>query len=951
MASPFSIFRKHEKLLMVVLVIMAMFAFTLSDLFTNPNVNMPLFGLLIGAAVMAAVGFVQKKPFQYTIAGALVGLIAGFVGPMFVQEPPAVRTTIGDLTNEEVTKLIQKRNVANQYLQTVWSKCEEKRQLADWREQNPDAAEDEFRSRPSPLPPRYRFSFGRPANEDVVLGYLLGHEAEELGVAVSDEAVVTLIQGLIKDAGEPLTVEELDDARRRLQYDGRSVSGELLFEILRDEIKSRLALQLLMPIDRPTPERYWQMYRRFKVEQELELVSVTTDDFVDQVGEPTEEQLDTMFEEFKDNVPNEVEPGSPGFLQPTRVELGYVEIDLEKVEQNVPPVTPEDIETFYEANKDARYKNELLNDLPSGGSAGDSDDFNPLDPLFPGDGGPSLGTPSDSNPSGKDAPSETTPPVSKPSRDTPPEGKPSDDAPADEDAKPSGAAAESPDDPEPNPPAAETPDASGSAPPDSPAPGASDEKPNGPAAENPGTDQAAAGASDVLAADACLLQDDPADTQTEAVNTQPPNSDEAASDANAASDKPAPANAEQPAADDSQAGAAEGDSNAADDTTGDAAETPASDPYRPLTDELRLDIEEELLLKRTQAEMQKLARLADEKMRELSAEYYTGGDGAEQRGLTPAEIQSEMEAFAEEQGLRYVTTPALSAEDLRSEDYRQLGEATDPELEGMDNVTVINEVFSEGMRPYTQRRARDEISGNEFVYWVTRLIPAHVPSWDEPGVREQVEEAWRNQEARDLAKARAEAIVEQLKSASDADMRDWAAGKTATGGESGPDLETRWTYTQPFSWLRQSAAPQMGFGAGQPELSRIVGVDSPEKRNSDNAFMRDVFEELEEGEFGMVESLDRDTYYVVQVHNRRAVLDSPQGMAERVPLTDETVNRLREAFLREMRMLGSPFFQFTSPYPQLAREEQLALNYEWSRELEDRYGVEWTGVGFGAEAQ
>ena len=86
MASPFSFFRKYSAGMMVVLVILSMMLFTLTDLFMDPNANLWLLGILIGGAVFGIAGFGQGRWLQWGIGGALLGAALGYILPAFVQE-------------------------------------------------------------------------------------------------------------------------------------------------------------------------------------------------------------------------------------------------------------------------------------------------------------------------------------------------------------------------------------------------------------------------------------------------------------------------------------------------------------------------------------------------------------------------------------------------------------------------------------------------------------------------------------------------------------------------------------------------------------------------------------------------------------------------------------------------------------------------------------------------
>ena len=59
MASPFKFFRKYSSGMMIILVILSMLLFTLTDLFSDPGKNLWLLGLLLGGTVFGVAGVGQ----------------------------------------------------------------------------------------------------------------------------------------------------------------------------------------------------------------------------------------------------------------------------------------------------------------------------------------------------------------------------------------------------------------------------------------------------------------------------------------------------------------------------------------------------------------------------------------------------------------------------------------------------------------------------------------------------------------------------------------------------------------------------------------------------------------------------------------------------------------------------------------------------------------------------
>ena len=124
---------------------------------------------------------------------------------------------------------------------------------------------------------------------------------------------------------------------------------------------------------------------------------------------------------------------------------------------------------------------------------------------------------------------------------------------------------------------------------------------------------------------------------------------------------------------------------------------------------------------------------------------------------------------------------------------------------------------------------------NRYVYWVVEYREPHIPTFDEPGIREEVERQWRLHQARPAARGR----------------------------------------LRPF----QPPVPRLNpFENNDPpvEVSPIPGIDG-----TNDAFMEAVFG-LPVGGVGTVVNADQTAFYVVHVTRR-----SHQTAEERQQLLDD----------------------------------------------------------------
>jgi hypothetical protein len=339
--------------------------------------------------------------------------------------------------------------------------------------------------------------------------------------------------------------------------------------------------------------------------------------------------------------------------------------------------------------------------------------------------------------------------------------------------------------------------------------------------------------------------------------------------------------------------------------------------YRPLDDELKSEIRDQLHEERIRKEIEQRIDTVMSGLQKLERDR-----SAKRRAVVKADQSIEPKARAEEMrefnstllqgmqdlgkplGFSFVETRLLSARDLSTDDIVPIGTAQDA-TSGTPVFQMIFELFPGENDPYndanlfTRRKAvknQFTIEGQEshFVWWITEFSPAHVPELTDAGIREQVVLALKRQKARDEAKKRGEALAKIL---NDESLKPEAERKPATellqdqtvlDKPDSPAVVVR--QTQLFSWLEQDLAPQMNF-MQRPRL-RLSSINYADEsggqvRYAGDRFMRTVFEDLPAGGATVVPDEELGIYYVAQA-------------AERIANEDV----LRQMFLQEGRQFG-----------------------------------------------
>ena len=174
--------------------------------------------------------------------------------------------------------------------------------------------------------------FGGTLEAKDLLDFLIWRrQADLLGIQLGQPEVRSLVQMATRNQLSKAANHGILRALRK-RYGG--VSDDLLMAALTDEFRVRLAQEAILGSELQfydqvrtglTPYEFWQFYQKQRTESIMALLPIPVDnpDFLKQVGEPTEEELKSLYDKAKDKL---YDPASPdaGFKQPTRIELEWV---------------------------------------------------------------------------------------------------------------------------------------------------------------------------------------------------------------------------------------------------------------------------------------------------------------------------------------------------------------------------------------------------------------------------------------------------------------------------------------------------------------------------------------------------------------------------------------------------------------------------------------------------
>ncbi|QDT53231.1 hypothetical protein Pan44_12470 [Caulifigura coniformis] len=919
MPSTLHVFRKHQKVLMVMTTGLAMISFVILGAVNARPENMPAVLVVLALAAMFGgaawvIGQVNGKSSEYVTIGTVAGAVLGLWLSWGRQDPSAIQMSSGNLTGQQVFAMKRERNLVNQFVGEAYQRV---------NGFNAQFAE-QFGQRVF-----FHYTPGAwDSDLEMAITTLLQREAEKLGIGVSAQGVFEFIRGLAMTSGKSLTQEQFAEIRTRM-----GVSEEALIAALSDELKARRAYDLLYnqrPL--PTPEALYEYYKKLNVTDEAEIAVLPVSDFVDDKAEPTTKELEELFQKHKSNPPGygpegKFVEGLPGFRQPPRMKLAYLEAPYDAFEKQVGEVTDKEIEARYEELKKRPFGDDLgapdfgeMPAIPPGGLP------NALEGVLPNSLKPPTVPPTDGV-TPPAAPSETSAPAAPPAPmpETPKTEAPKTEAPATPPAAPPATTPEAPkteapkvEEPKADTPKAEAPPAApepekapetappadkpstmlpnvsrlsfvafqeeqppappvasteGAAPPAAPKPDAV--TPEAPKAETPKTEPTTPEAPKAEPATPAAPQADPAKPEAPKADPAPPAATPPADGVPATTPPTLPPPATPPL----------------------EGVTPPADPplptVRPLDDAYRAELKEEIIRERAQALMEKKIDAATQWFaEEIGALVNTpAGDPGH---LTPEAASKKLKEYAEKNGLVFVDAPLLSFQELRdSEDYPVGAAAAVNHPQKAEVATDAFENFGRSMnympRPAASLDANGQ--GSRFLYWITGERRDYEPeSLEDAVVKEQVVKTWRQLKARVKAEERAAELVKMAKAA-DKPLAEVFAEQSITGKEGTGYITVR--PTGKFSWYRMPVVPTRSMQReAAPTLTELPGL-----KPLGNDFFTTVFEKMKAGDLGTTASADKSEFYVVKILNR-------------TPSTPEELEAFRQTFLT--RGLANEYFDLSS---------------------------------------
>jgi len=214
--------------------------------------------------------------------------------------------------------------------------------------------------------------------EGVVQAHLLRREASEQGIMISDEAINEFLKNW---TNKLVRAPQFDAILARLSAGPIAIGEARLFEALRDELEARTMLVMSQTgFASDTPSWRWDDFLRLEQSAIVEVVAVPSSSLAAEVPAPSESILRTFFEKHRESLPDPESP-EPGFRVPHRIEAEYL-VALQKpfMEAAAKEVTEEQIQSYYDENKERLFRSKAKAPDPAEPAAESSSPGEPADP-------------------------------------------------------------------------------------------------------------------------------------------------------------------------------------------------------------------------------------------------------------------------------------------------------------------------------------------------------------------------------------------------------------------------------------------------------------------------------------------------------------------------------------------------------------------------------------------
>ena len=178
---------------------------------------------------------------------------------------------------------------------------------------------------------------------------LLAAKAREMRLVVDDQAIEHFLRQI---TGGVLSRGEIQSVR--YQVLGDRIDEYQLRVLLREALLAQ-KVQILASGGAlvAAPGISWDYFQRLQRFITADIKPLAVADFVEQTPQPSDDNIEDLYDEYKDEVPNPV-AATIGFKRPRRASVEYLAADMKKFQEELKlEITDEEVRKYYEENLDS----------------------------------------------------------------------------------------------------------------------------------------------------------------------------------------------------------------------------------------------------------------------------------------------------------------------------------------------------------------------------------------------------------------------------------------------------------------------------------------------------------------------------------------------------------------------------------------------------------------------
>ena len=193
--------------------------------------------------------------------------------------------------------------------------------------------------------------------EEIVRTRILATWASGMGIVVPETEIAEHLRQI---SDNKLSWEEIREILRGGKNGQQTRSIKALNAMIQEKLLAQKALSLsFASLSEMTPGQQLGYFARSNRQIEIDVLEIPVSEFVEQISDPDQKELEAYFARYKDQEPmfNNIagvsyESPEPGFKLPHRVSVDYVKVNVDReVAKWIDQVTDKEIAAYYEENK------------------------------------------------------------------------------------------------------------------------------------------------------------------------------------------------------------------------------------------------------------------------------------------------------------------------------------------------------------------------------------------------------------------------------------------------------------------------------------------------------------------------------------------------------------------------------------------------------------------------